>query len=93
MHRVITPSVRIEQTRRRLARLRAERLIDRITLPQAGRLRVWFPTPYGAQLACEWPEIRGRRPPKTVSDPTLARLRAGHALTLTETAHARIQRD
>ncbi|MFF4733478.1 replication-relaxation family protein [Streptomyces mirabilis] len=63
MHRVIAPSVRIKQTRRRLARLRAEGLIDRITLPQAGRTRVWFPTPYGVQLASEWPEMRGHRPP------------------------------
>jgi hypothetical protein len=47
MHRVIAPSVRIEQTRRRLARLRSEGLVDRITLPQAGRTRAWFPTPYG----------------------------------------------
>nr|WP_257039622.1 Ku protein [Streptomyces sp. OV198] len=31
---------------------------------------------YGVQLASEWPEMRGRRPPKTVSDPTAARLRA-----------------
>ncbi|MEU2588718.1 replication-relaxation family protein [Streptomyces avermitilis] len=34
MHRMIAPSVRIEQTRRRLASLRAEGLLDRITLPQ-----------------------------------------------------------
>ncbi|MFE4414685.1 replication-relaxation family protein [Streptomyces sp. NPDC056821] len=51
MHRVIAPSVRIEQTRRRLARLHAEGLVDRITLPQAGRTRVWFPIQYGVQLA------------------------------------------
>jgi hypothetical protein len=57
-HRVIAPEVRIEQTRRRLARLRDERLVDRITLPQAGRTRVWFPTAYGVQLAPEWPELR-----------------------------------
>ncbi|MEU1567125.1 replication-relaxation family protein [Streptomyces mirabilis] len=86
MHRVIAPRVHIEQTRRRLARLREEGLTERITLSQAGRLRVWFSTRYGVQLACEWPEMRGRRPPKTVSDPTAARLRAGHALTVTETA-------
>ncbi|MFI6931604.1 hypothetical protein [Streptomyces sp. NPDC050287] len=43
MHRVIAPSVRTRQTGRRLARLRAEVLVDRITLPQAGRTRVWFP--------------------------------------------------
>ncbi|MFF7925780.1 replication-relaxation family protein [Streptomyces mirabilis] len=85
MHRVIAPSVRIEQTRRRLARLRAEGLIDRITLPQAGRTRVWFPTPCGVQLASEWPEMRGHRPSRTVSDPTAGRLKAGHALTVTET--------
>ncbi|MFJ4790680.1 replication-relaxation family protein [Streptomyces sp. NPDC088794] len=86
MHRVIAPGVRSEQTRRRLAKLREEGLIDRITLPRAGRLRVWFPTPYGVQVACEWPELRGRRPSKTVSDPTAARLRVGHTLTVTETA-------
>jgi hypothetical protein len=86
MHRVIAPDVRIEQTRRRLARLRTERLVDRITLPQAGRMRVWFPTLYGVQLACEWPELRERRPSKTVSDPTAVRLKAGHTLTVTETA-------
>ncbi|MER6424077.1 replication-relaxation family protein [Streptomyces sp. NPDC001137] len=86
MHRVIAPGVRSEQTRRRLAKLRAEGLIDRITLPQAGRLRAWFPTSYGVQIASEWPELRGRRPPKTVSDPTAARLRVGHTLTVTETA-------
>ncbi|MFF3876049.1 replication-relaxation family protein [Streptomyces sp. NPDC001978] len=88
MHRVIAPLVRIEQTRRRLARLRAEGLVDHITLPQAGRTRVWFPTPYGMQLASEWPEIRGHRPSKTASDPTAVRLKAGHTLTVTETALA-----
>ncbi|WSX07686.1 replication-relaxation family protein [Streptomyces sp. NBC_00988] len=86
MHRVIAPEVRIEQTRRRLARLRGEGLVDRITLPQAGRTRVWFPTAYGVQLASEWPELRGRRPSRTVSDPTAVRLKASHALTVTETA-------
>jgi len=86
MHRVIAPGVRIEQTRRRLGKLRDEGLVDRITLPRAGRMRVWFPTAYGVQIASEWPELRGRRPPKTVSDPTAARLRVGHTLTVTETA-------
>ncbi|MFF4904052.1 replication-relaxation family protein [Streptomyces sp. NPDC001260] len=86
MHRLIAPDVRMEQTRRRLAKLRDEGLIDRITLPRSGRLRVWFPTSYGVQVASEWPELRGRRPSKTVSDPTAARLRMGHALTVTETA-------
>ncbi|MFF2431180.1 replication-relaxation family protein [Streptomyces mirabilis] len=86
MHRA--PDVRIEQTRRRLARLRTEGLIDRITLPQAGRTRVWFPTAYGVQLASEWPEMRGHRPSRTVSDPTAGRLKVGHALTVTETALA-----
>jgi hypothetical protein len=85
MHRVIASSVRIEQTRRRLARLRAEGLVDRITLPQAGRTRVWFPTAYGVQLASEWPEMRGHRPSRTVSDPTAVRLKVGHTLTVTET--------
>ncbi|WEP01055.1 replication-relaxation family protein (plasmid) [Streptomyces sp. FXJ1.172] len=88
MHRVIAPEVRIEQTRRRLARLRVEGLVDRITLPQAGRTRVWFPTAYGVQLAFEWPEMRGRRPSRTVSDPTAVRLKAGHTLTVTQTALA-----
>ncbi|WP_308406579.1 replication-relaxation family protein [Streptomyces sp. AC555_RSS877] len=91
MHLVIAPGVRIEQTRRRLAKLRSEGLVDRITLPRAGRTRVWFPTPYGVQVACEWPELRERRPPKTASDPTAVRLRAGHQLTVTETALAFLQ--
>ncbi|MDQ0585800.1 replication-relaxation family protein [Streptomyces rishiriensis] len=77
--------MRIEQTRRRLAKLRAEGLVDRITLPQAGRTRVWFATAYGVQVAGEWPELRGRRPPRLVSDPIAARLRVSHTLTVTET--------
>lgn len=85
-HLVIAPGVRIEQTRRRLAKLRSEGLADRITLPQAGRTHVWFPTAYGVQLASEWPELRGHRPSRTVSDPTAVRLKAGHTLTVTETA-------
>ncbi|MDQ0771599.1 hypothetical protein QF026_000065 [Streptomyces aurantiacus] len=88
IHRVIAHSVRIEQTRRRLARLCAEGLVDRITLPQAGRTRVRFPTSYGVQLASEWPEMRGHRLSRTVSDPTAVRLKAGHTLTVTETALA-----
>ncbi|MFF7888602.1 replication-relaxation family protein [Streptomyces sp. NPDC020794] len=88
MHRVIAPDVRIEQTRRRLARLGSEGLVDRITLPRAGRTRVWFPTPYGVQLASEWPEMRGRRPSRTVSDPIAVRLKAGHTLTVTVTETA-----
>ncbi|MFJ8034638.1 replication-relaxation family protein [Streptomyces sp. NPDC096032] len=86
MHLILSPDVRIEQTRRRLLKLRAEGLIDRVTLPQAGRLRVWHPTAYGVQVASAWPELRGRRPPRTVTDRTAVRLAVGHALTVTETA-------
>ncbi|MFF2996969.1 replication-relaxation family protein [Streptomyces sp. NPDC057950] len=89
MHLVISPGVRIEQTRRRLAKLRAEGLVDRITLAQAGRTRVWFPTVHGARIAFEWPELRGRRPPKNAGDRTAVRLRTGHGLT--ETALAFLQ--
>ncbi|MET8292395.1 replication-relaxation family protein, partial [Streptomyces sp. NPDC005132] len=88
VHLVISPGVRIEQTRRRLAKLRAEGLIDRITLAQAGRTRVWFPTAYEARIAFEWPELRGRRPPRLVADRSAVRLRTGHGLTVTETALA-----
>ncbi|OPG01986.1 hypothetical protein B1R27_34640 [Streptomyces sp. GKU 895] len=88
MHRLLAPEVRIEQTRRRLAKLREEGLIDRITLPQAGRTRVWFTTDYGAEIASEWPELHGWRPTRLGADPTAARLRAGHALTVTETGLA-----
>ncbi|MFF0087215.1 replication-relaxation family protein [Streptomyces canus] len=77
--------------RERLARLREEGLIDRITLPQAGRRRVWFPTAYGVRLACEWPELRGRRPSRAASDPTAVRLAVGHGLTVTETGLAFLQ--
>ncbi|WP_371664655.1 replication-relaxation family protein [Streptomyces sp. NBC_00280] len=86
IHQVIVPWVRIEQTRRRPARRRVEGLVDRITLPQAGRTRMWLPTVYGVQLASERPEMRGHRPSGTVSDPTAVRLKAGHTLTVTESA-------
>ncbi|MGW3683356.1 replication-relaxation family protein [Streptomyces prasinus] len=91
MHLLIAPGVRIEQTRRRLSKLREEGLVDRVTLPQAGRTRCWFVTQYGAQIASEWPELREWRPTRTVSDRTAARLRVGHALTVTETGLAFVQ--
>ncbi|MFF9803223.1 replication-relaxation family protein [Streptomyces rochei] len=83
--------MRIEQTRRRLAKLRDEGLVDRITLPQAGRTRVWFATQYGVQVAAEWPELRDWQPSKLVADRTAARLRVGHALVVTETGLAFLQ--
>lgn len=43
---------------RRLARLREEGLLERMTLPQAGRRRVWFPTTYWVRVVCQWPELR-----------------------------------
>nr|WP_255345045.1 replication-relaxation family protein [Streptomyces avermitilis] len=49
---------------------------------------MWFPTAYGVQLVSEWPEMRGHRPSRTVSDPTAVRLKAGHTLTVAETALA-----
>ncbi|MGW5249782.1 hypothetical protein ACWEQN_39575 [Streptomyces sp. NPDC004129] len=52
---------------------------------------MWFPTPYGVQFAGEWPELRGRRPPRTVTDRTAVGLRAAHALTVTKTALAFLQ--
>ncbi|MEU6496900.1 replication-relaxation family protein [Streptomyces sp. NPDC046984] len=91
VHLMISPAVRIEQTRRRLVKLRGEGLIDRVTLPQAGRTRVWFVTQYGAEVASEWPELREWRPPRLGADRTAARLRAGHTLVVTETARAFVQ--
>ncbi|MFF4911310.1 replication-relaxation family protein [Streptomyces sp. NPDC001260] len=91
MHLVIAPGVRIEQTRRRLAKLRDEGLVDRITLPRAGRTRVWFATQYGVDVVSEWPELREWRPPRLVSDRTAARLRVGHALVVTQTGQAFLQ--
>jgi hypothetical protein len=91
MHLILSPEVRIEQTRRRLVKLRDEGLIDRVTLPQAGRTRVWYATRYGAQVASEWPELRGRRPPRGAHDRTAVRLGVGHGLTVTETALAFLQ--
>ncbi|KES03427.1 hypothetical protein BU52_30800 [Streptomyces toyocaensis] len=91
MHLILSPDVRIEQTRRRLMKLRGEGLIDRVTLPQAGRTRVWFATRYGAQVASEWPELRGRRPPRGAHDRTAVRLGVGHGLAVTETGLAFLQ--
>ncbi|MFI6340774.1 replication-relaxation family protein [Streptomyces sp. NPDC050535] len=84
VHLLLTPDVRIEQTRRRLAKLRSEGLLDRVTLPQAGRTRVWFPTRHGARIAAEWPELRAQRIPATVSDRTAVRLKVEHGLAVTE---------
>ncbi|MFI9772390.1 hypothetical protein ACIHJG_36865 [Streptomyces sp. NPDC052415] len=53
MRLVSAPGARIEQTRRRLAKLRSQGLHDRITLTQTGRTRVWFPTQYGVPVACQ----------------------------------------
>ncbi|WP_461712114.1 replication-relaxation family protein [Streptomyces sp. DSM 41013] len=91
LHLILSPDVRIEQTRRRLVKLRGEGLVDRVTLPQAGRTRVWYTTRYGAQVASEWPELRGRRPPRGAHDRTAVRLGVGHGLTVTETALAFLQ--
>ncbi|MFE2280018.1 replication-relaxation family protein [Streptomyces sp. NPDC059454] len=49
---------------------------------------MWHPTQYEAQIASEWPELRGRRPPKGAVDRTAVRLKVGHGLTVTETALA-----
>ncbi|MGX1487744.1 hypothetical protein RKD41_000003 [Streptomyces tendae] len=91
LHVMTAPGVRIEQTRRRLVKLRTEGLVDCVTLPQAGRTRVWFVTRYGAEVASEWPELRGWRPSRLVADRTAARLRVGHALAVTQTAAAFVQ--
>ncbi|MFE5923584.1 replication-relaxation family protein [Streptomyces sp. NPDC056468] len=91
MHLLIAPGVRIEQTRRRLVKLRGEGLVDRVTLPQAGRTRVWFATQYGVEVVSEWPELRDWRPARLGADRTAARLRVGHALVVTETALAFVQ--
>ncbi|MFG3552155.1 replication-relaxation family protein [Streptomyces sp. NPDC047725] len=67
MHRILSPDVRIEQTRRRLVKLRGEGLSDRVTLPQAGRPRVWYATatrhrwrPAGPSCAATGPAGRER---------------------------------
>ncbi|MFF9488498.1 replication-relaxation family protein [Streptomyces sp. NPDC014676] len=91
MRLIISPGVRVEQTLRRLMKLREEGLVDRITLPQAGRTQVWHPTQYGAQIASEWPELRSRRPLRGAVDRTAVRLKVGHGLTVTETALAFLQ--
>ncbi|GGQ36015.1 hypothetical protein GCM10010266_69170 [Streptomyces griseomycini] len=49
------------------------------------------PTQHGAQIASEWPELRGRRPPRSAGDRTAVRLEVGHGLTVTGTALAFLQ--
>ncbi|MER6678937.1 replication-relaxation family protein [Streptomyces sp. NPDC000983] len=91
MHLLTAPKLQADQTRRSLVKLQSEGLVNRIALPQAGRMRLWFPTPFGMQVASEWPELRGWRPPRLASDPVAARLRVGHALAVTETGLAFVQ--
>ncbi|MFE0452464.1 replication-relaxation family protein [Streptomyces sp. NPDC058914] len=62
MHLILSPDVRIEQTRRQLMNLRGEGLIGRVTLLQAGRTRVWHVTQYGAQVASECPSCEAGGP-------------------------------
>ncbi|MFG2944667.1 replication-relaxation family protein [Streptomyces adustus] len=83
LHGVIAPWVRIEQTRRRLVKLREEGLVRSVTLPRAGRHRAWFATRYGVQVASEWPELRDFAPPRLIADASAARLRVAHALAMT----------
>jgi hypothetical protein len=59
LHLLLAPGERIGQTRR-LVRLRGEGVVDRIAVGRAGRVRVWFPTRYGARLAGQWPGLLGR---------------------------------
>ncbi|MFD3488551.1 replication-relaxation family protein [Streptomyces sp. NPDC058665] len=80
------PGVRIEQTRRRPAKLRTEGLVDRVTLPLAGRTRARFPTEYGCG-----PRWSGRS--STVGGhrgwcPIRWPRGCGHTLAVTETALA-----
>ncbi|WAU78403.1 replication-relaxation family protein (plasmid) [Streptomyces sp. Qhu-G9] len=91
LHLLTAPGVRIEQTRRRMAKLRLEGLVDRVTLAQAGRTRVWFVTEYGARVAAQLPELRGWQAPRLASDRTAVRLKAGHGLTVTEVGLAFVQ--
>ncbi|WAU78555.1 replication-relaxation family protein (plasmid) [Streptomyces sp. Qhu-G9] len=91
LHLLIAPGVRVEQTRRRMAKLRNEGLVDRVTLAQAGRTRVWFVTEYGAQVAAQLPELREWQPSRLAADRTAVRLRAGHGLTVTEVGLAFVQ--
>ncbi|MGW1365324.1 replication-relaxation family protein [Streptomyces chartreusis] len=91
LHVMVAPGARVEQTRRRLMKLHGEGLVDRVTLPRAGRTRGWFVTQYGAKIAEQWPELRGRPASRLVADRVIARRQAGPALTVTETALAFVQ--
>ncbi|CAL9335891.1 hypothetical protein SUDANB15_00160 [Streptomyces sp. enrichment culture] len=63
---------------------------SRSTVRLHGR-RGTAPTQHGAQIASEWPELRGRRPPRSAVDRTAVRLEVGHGLTVTGTALAFLQ--
>lgn len=91
LHLLIAPGVRVEQTRRRLAKLRLEGLVDRVTLAQAGRARVWFVTEYGVQVASQLPELRDWQAPRLASDRTAVRLKVGHGLTVSEVGLSFVQ--
>ncbi|MFE9684066.1 replication-relaxation family protein [Streptomyces sp. NPDC006285] len=91
VHLLTAPGVRIEQTRRRLMKLRGEGLVDRVTLAQAGRMRVWFATGYGARIAATWPELRDLPVRRYAGDRTAVRLKMGHGLTVTEVGLAFVQ--
>ncbi|MEU6237793.1 replication-relaxation family protein [Kitasatospora sp. NPDC047058] len=83
-----TPNSKPELMRRRLRRLKVEGLVEDVTLPQAGKLRAWFPTERGARIAARFPELEGVASPPLPEDKTEARLRVGHILAVTRTQAA-----
>ena len=85
LKRLLAPTKSGEATRRRLAALREQNLIDHITLPQPGRTRIWFLTDYGRQICADWPELRGTTCPPVAADPTAVRLRTAHTVTVLRT--------
>ncbi|MCW8122474.1 replication-relaxation family protein [Streptomyces violaceoruber] len=91
MHLTLSPDVQIEQIRRRLVKLRGEALIDRVTLTQAGRTRVWYSTRYGAQV--RFRVAQAPRPPAPAGRARSHRGTAGFRtrLTVTETGLAFLQ--
>ncbi|MEV0192352.1 hypothetical protein AB0I39_27950 [Kitasatospora purpeofusca] len=54
-----TSGSRPEQMRKRLRHLNKEGLVDRVVLPQAGKLLAWYLTGRDARIAARFPELEG----------------------------------
>ncbi|WP_030775632.1 replication-relaxation family protein [Streptomyces sp. NRRL F-2664] len=79
LHQMLMPHTPPRKIHKVLAPLRAEGLIAHTALGVRSGLKAHFLTAAGAQVAADWPELRGRAA-TVIASPTAASMRAAHTL-------------